>query len=233
MKKIPLTKFSVIWLAVLILFKINMANAQNGPIILETEKDALVLQVDSQKQLHNAYLGEKLGSREEYRNLPMTGALPGDYTGIYNVAYTPSGSRNLLEPAITVTHADGSQSLDLQFISQTIDRISPDIELLTIRLKDPVYDFDVSLFYKAYYKENVIEQWSSIEQHENGEVVLQKFASANLYLQAGSYWLRQYHGDWAKEMQPEEAELTHGIKTLDSKLGTRANLFMPSVLRCR
>ncbi|HZX57923.1 MAG TPA: alpha-galactosidase, partial [Mucilaginibacter sp.] len=46
---------------------------------------------------------------------------------------------------------------------------------------------------------------------------------------AGSYWLRQYHGDWAKEMQPEEAELTHGIKTLDSKLGTRANLFMPSV----
>jgi alpha-galactosidase len=30
-------------------------------------------------------------------------------------------------------------------------------------------------------------------------------------------------------MQPEESQLTHGIKTLDSKLGTRANLFMPSV----
>jgi alpha-galactosidase len=229
MKNIPLKKFSGICLVSLILFKINAANAQNGPIILETEKDALVLQVDSQKQLHNAYLGEKLRSRKEYRNLPTAGALPGDYTGIYNAAYTPSGSRNLLEPAITVTHADGSQSLDLQFISQTIDRISPDIELLTIRLKDPVYDLDVSLFYKAYYKENVIEQWSSIEHHENGEVVLQKFASANLYLKAGSYWLRQYHGDWEKEMQPEEAELTHGIKTLDSKLGTRANLFMPSV----
>src|SRR5680860_1649741 len=39
----------------------------------------------------------------------------------------------------------------------------------------------------------------------------------------------QYHGDWAKEMQSEESKLTHGIKTLDSKLGTRANLFQPSV----
>ena len=45
MKKISLTRFSVIWLAVLILFKINIANAQNGPIVLETEKVALVLQV--------------------------------------------------------------------------------------------------------------------------------------------------------------------------------------------
>jgi alpha-galactosidase len=30
-------------------------------------------------------------------------------------------------------------------------------------------------------------------------------------------------------MQPEESKITHGIKTLDSKLGTRPNLFQPSV----
>lgn len=30
-------------------------------------------------------------------------------------------------------------------------------------------------------------------------------------------------------MQGEETRITHGIKTLDSKLGTRANLFQPSV----
>jgi len=229
MKNISLSKVSGIWLAIVILFQCSTANAQNATIILETEKDALVLQVDNQKQVHNAYLGEKLDRKSEYSNLPMAGPLAGDYTGIYNSAYTPSGSRNLLEPAITVTHADGSQSLDLEYVSHTVNKVSPDVELLTVRLKDPVYDFEVSLFYKAYYKENVIEQWNSIEHHEKGEVVLQKFASANLYLKAGSYWLRQYHGDWEKEMQPEEAELTHGIKTLDSKLGTRANLFMPSV----
>ena len=179
MKNIPAAKTLVILLAILILFKVSAANAQNATIILETDKDALVLQVDGQKQLHNAYLGEKLNSKSEYGNLPMSGPLAGDYTGIYNSAYTPSGSRNLLEPAITVTHADGSQSLDLEYVSHTVNKISPDIELLTVRLKDPVYDFEVSLFYKAYYQENVIEQWSSIEHHEKGEVVLQKFLNSN------------------------------------------------------
>jgi len=67
--------------------------------------------------------------------------------------------------------------------------------------------------------------WRHIEK---GNVVLNKFASANLTLKAGSYWLNQYHGDWAKEMQPELSKLTHGIKTIDTKLGTRANLFQPS-----
>ena len=43
-------------------------------------------------------------------------------------------------------------------------------------------------------------QWSEIRHHEKGNVVLHKFASANLHLQAPAYWLNQYHGDWAKEM---------------------------------
>jgi alpha-galactosidase len=74
-----------------------------------------------------------------------------------------------------------------------------------------------------------VEQWSEIKHHEKGNVLLNKFASANLYLKANKYFLTQYHGDWAKEMQPEQVQLTHGIKTLDTKLGTRASLFQPSV----
>jgi alpha-galactosidase len=85
------------------------------------------------------------------------------------------------------------------------------------------------LYYKFYKKEDVIEQWSIIEHSEKGSVILHKFASSNLHLKAKDFWLTQYHGDWAKEMQSEESKLTHGIKTLDSKLGTRANIFQPSV----
>jgi len=148
---------------------------------------------------------------------------------MYDAAYTTSGSRNLLEPAITVTHTDGNQSLDLQYVSHSVTKVSPDVALLSVHLKDPFYPVDITLNYKSYYNENVIEQWATIVHHEKGDIILQKFASANLYLKAGSYWLREYHGEWAREMQPEETQLTHGIKTLDSKLGTRANLFMPSV----
>ncbi|MBB6502990.1 alpha-galactosidase [Pedobacter cryoconitis] len=196
---------------------------------VETQNNAMVLQVDAKKNLSMIYLGRKLEHSQEYTSIASQYKQSADYTGLLNSAYTPSGSRNLVEPAITVTHADGNNSLDLRYIRSSLKKLDEQVSLLTVVLKDKVYNFEVTLYYKSYFKEDVIEQWCTIRQQEKGNVTLHKFASANLHLRGGSYWLNQYHGDWAKEMQPEESRLTHGIKTLDSKLGTRANLFQPSV----
>jgi len=204
------------------------ASAQQT-IPLETADNVLVLQIDQTKRLNTLYLGAKLANTTDYALIGDARSSTADFTGMFRSAYTPAGSRNVLEPAISVTHADGNNSLDLQYVSHESKKLAADISLLSIRLKDPAYNFEVTLFYKSYYEENVIEQWCTITSGEKGTVTLQKFASANLNLQAKHYWLRQYHGDWAKEMRPDETELTHGIKTLDSKLGTRANLLMPSV----
>ncbi|MBO9152208.1 alpha-galactosidase [Chitinophaga sp. GCM10012297] len=199
-------------------------------IPIETRHNALVLQADAQKNLAIIYFGRKLSSPEEYAHIPAVYKQPGDYTGVLNSAYTPSGSRSLLEPAISVSHADGNNSLDLRYVSHNVTKVDADVSLTTVLLKDPVYDFQVTLYYKTYFRDDVVEQWSVVKHREKGNVLLHKYASANLYLKAeGGFWLTQYHGDWAKEMQPEESKVTHGIKTLDSKLGTRANLFMPSV----
>jgi alpha-galactosidase len=215
--------------ALVLLIAPGRSNAQSTLIPIETANNALVLRVEANKDLQTVYYGRRLATGSEYALVPSVYRQSSDPSGVFNSAYTSSGSRNLIEPAITVTHADGNYSLDLKFVSQQLTRINEDVSLLAVVLKDPVYDFEVTLYYKSYYKEDVIEQWSMIRHHEKGNVILQKFASANLHLQAGSYWLRQYHGDWAKEMQPEESRLTHGIKTLDSKLGTRANLYQPPV----
>jgi alpha-galactosidase len=215
---------------ILIAFSLCVSVATAQTIIpIQTANTAVVLQVTAEKDLNTIYLGKKLDNNADYNQLAAVYKEPNDYKVMFGSAYTPSGSRNLLEPAITVTHADGNNSLDLKYVSHTTTKVDEDVSLLTVQLKDPAYNFEVTLYYKSYYKENVIEQWSVIRHQEKGNVVLQKFASANLNLKAHNYWLRQYHGDWAKEMRPEETQLTHGIKTLDSKLGTRANLFMPSV----
>jgi alpha-galactosidase len=194
-----------------------------------TSNNALVLEAGKDKDLSIIYFGKKLNNEQEYKLVPSVYKQTGDYTEMLNAAYSGSGSRNLAEPAISVVHADGNRSLDLRYVSHEQKQLAADIALYTITLKDPVYDFEVVLHYKVYPQQDLIEQWSVIKHQEKGNVVLEKFASANLYLKAGSFWLNQYHGDWAKEMQPEESEITHGIKTLDSKLGTRTNLFQPSV----
>ncbi|MBB6273856.1 alpha-galactosidase [Pedobacter cryoconitis] len=213
----------------LLLLTGTQLKAQQINIPIETFSNALVLQTDSSRHLNTIYFGKKLLQQKEYDRIPGLYKQSPDYTGELASVYTTSGSRNLLEPAITVTHADGNNSLDLRYVNHEQTRISTDVTLLRILLKDPAYNFQVTLFYKTYFRDDVIEQWSVITHQEKGNVILSKYASANLYLRAGKYWLNQYHGDWAKEMQPEQTRITHGIKTLDSKLGTRTNLFQPSV----
>lgn len=208
----------------------NLTRAQNITIPVETKNNALVLQVDGKKDVGTIYLGKKLNDAAAYAQIPSVYKQTADYTdNTSNSAYSTSGSRGYFEPAITVTHADGNNSLDLRYVSHKVTKTDNNVSLLSVVLKDPVYNFEVTLYYKSYFNEDVVEQWSSIKHTEKGNVVLQKFASANLYLKAAKYYLTQYHGDWAKEMQPEESLITHGIKTLDTKLGTRANLFQPSV----
>ncbi|MDN5285822.1 MAG: alpha-galactosidase [Mucilaginibacter sp.] len=202
--------------------------AQTVTIPVETQNNALVLQTDADKNLKMVYFGAKLSNASEYERIQKM-YNQADDSGILNSAYTPSGSTNLAEPAITVTHADGNKSLNLVYVSHTVTKIDADVSLLTVNLKDPAYDFEVKLFYKTFFKEDVTEQWSVIKHGEKGIVTLNKFASANLNLKGSGFWLKQYHGNWAMEMQPEESKLTHGIKTIDSKLGTRANLYEPSM----
>jgi alpha-galactosidase len=221
----------------IIILLIFLANANDIiHISVETEHTALVIRINKIRDPLLVYLGKRLNNSEDYASIPSFDATQrnGDYSGLYSSAYTSSGTRNLLEPAIQVIHADGNPSLDLKYISHQQDTTnqSNGILLTTIHLKDPVYPFEVILYYKAYYKENVIEQWTSIKHTEADVVRLQKYSSANLYFSSGDkYYLTHFHGDWAREMNPEEVQLTAGIKVLDTKLGTRADIFQaPSFL---
>jgi alpha-galactosidase len=226
--QLPKTSSGKLALTILLVLYVLISNAQSTIIPIETKDNALVLQVTKNKQLNMVYFGDKLSAKSEYQSITKAYRTEGNTTG-YNSAYTTSGTYNLLEPAIAVTHADGNRSLDLKYLDHKTIPLNSDVSLTSIRLKDSVYNFEVTLNYQTYYNENVTEQWSVITHHEKKDVVLNKYASANLYLQANSYWLKHYHGEWAQEMRPEMEQLNHGIKTLDSKLGTRADLFQPPV----
>jgi len=58
------------------------AMSQDTVISLETEKTALVMQLDVQKRLHYTYLGVKLDNRSDYGALPGVEQSVGDYTGM-------------------------------------------------------------------------------------------------------------------------------------------------------
>jgi len=203
--------------------------AQDAPVIIpiETRQNALVLQTDKENHLGIIYFGKKLSQAAEYNLIPSQSRQHDGNAGIYNLAYTPAGTWSVSEPALQLTHGDGNKSLDLVYVSHKTAKENDNVAVTSIVLKDPVYAVEVTLFYKTYIQENVVEQWSVIQSDEKKPITLEKYASANLYFIAKDYYLTHYNGTWAKEMNPEEELLTAGIRVLDSKLGTRANLFQP------
>jgi alpha-galactosidase len=198
--------------------------AQQVTIPINTENNTILLQTDNSSRLRTIYSGEFIRNSEEYSLVPNLFRYDEGDDGIYNSAYTPAGTWNLVEPAIQVKHADGNASLELKYVSHKQENIDNNTVLTSIVLKDPLYPFQVTLFYKVWKKENVIEQWTEIQHSEKKPVLLQKYASANLYFTDKDYYLTSFHGRWAKEMQGSENKLTRGIKSFDSKLGTRAML---------
>lgn len=209
---------------VVFFYSLLSSYAQNITIPIETKDHALVLQTDNDKRLRNIYFGKPLKNKAEYDIIVKSFDFNDANAGIYNMAYTPSGTSNLSEPALQVKHADGNTSLELKYVSHKYQEIDTDVTLISIVLKDPVYPFEVTLFYKVWAAKNVIEQWTEIKHQEKKAVLLQKYASANMYFTNKNFYLTSFQGEYLKEMQPVETKLEQGIRVIDSKLGTRAML---------
>jgi alpha-galactosidase len=199
-------------------------------IQITTARNVLVLETDQDNSLWSTYFGKKLESPAEYTSIrPLDKYKPGsDDLLNKREAYIASGSLNLLEPGLSVTHSDGNKSTVLTFNAVEEKQLDDNRKLTIVHLTDTKYKFNVDLHYLAYFKEDVIEQWAEIKHQEKGIVVLNKYASANLTLSGRKFFLKNHYSGAVREMRSEEQQLLHGIKTIDSKLGTRTNLLHSS-----
>lgn len=204
---------------------VHALSAQSITIPIETKNVAVVMQTDAKKRLKIIYTGRKLPATTGYTDFARKHQLSADGGSSCNNAFAVAGiDNNFSEPAIAVVHADGNNSLDLQYEKNNVVNTPDGATLTTITLKDPVYPFYVELFFKAWKDQDVIEQWSSFKHAEKKAVVLNKYASANLYLFDNSFYLTSYNGTWAGEMQRTVSQLQQGMHTIQSRLGTRENI---------
>jgi len=189
-------------------------------IDIHTRDISLVFTVGKDNRLYQSYLGKRISSVTGQDISSAAGR-----TDDQPESYTQGGGNYLFEPAIRMVHADGIPSLELKVSDTATSEQGDDNTVTRITLKDPVYPVAVELFISAYYKENVLKTWTTISHQEKKPVRVTNFASSMLHFNADSYWLTQFHGDWAEEMHAEESKLTSGIRILDSKLGSRAHMF--------
>lgn len=188
-------------------------------ISIQTDHTQLVLQVKNDGRLYQTYLGERLSAATDLSQLsmPQAGLSSSCIRGLE--AYPVMGTEDYYEPTFEIHHADGNPTSVLKYVEhkQQGDETS-------ILLKDELYPVEVTLYYKVFAREDIIQQWAEIRHEEKGKVYLGRYASSMLYFEAPQYFLTNFASDWAKEMQMLNQELQFGKKVVDSRLGTRANM---------
>ena len=197
--------------------------AEGQVIRISTNHTDLVLQVAENGRLYQTYLGEKLLHESDLEELDWAvhAASDGSVSKRGWEVYSGSGNEDFFEPALAVTHNDGNASTWLYYVSSSTTTVEGGTQT-DIVLRDSVYPVEVTLHYVAYPEEDVIKTWSEIVHQEKKPVYLSAYASTMLYFNRGSYYLTEFTGDWAKEVQMSTGQLLPGKKIVDTKLGSRA-----------
>ena len=210
--------------AAFMLLAISSMNAMEKKIIrISTDKTDLVLQVAENGRLYQSYFGEKLLNESDLKQFDWS-VYPASDKSVSRrgwEVYSGSGNEDFFEPAVAITHSDGNPSTWLYYVSSSTKSVEGGIQT-DIKLRDDKYPVDVTLYYVAYPKENVIKTWSEISHQEKKPIQLSAYASTMLYFSRKSYFLTEFSSDWAKEAQMSTQQLQFGKKVLDTKLGTRA-----------
>ena len=200
-------------------------------IRIGTSSTELILSVEGGR-LYQNWLGPKLCDEQDlpYVQRPGYRSRNGTYLKRSREVAACSGSEDYFEPAWGIVHPDGNRTTYFYF--QKIER-RPLLdaqgrrcgEQVDILLADKVYPVELTLHYLCWEKEDVFKVWSELRNGAQEPIVLNCFNSTMLYFDAAKYYLTQFSSDWAAEARMSTTELSYGKKVVDTKLGSRANLF--------
>lgn len=180
-------------------------------IDIKTRNLSMIMGVNTKGELLLHHFGGKITDSSafvHYSGYPTLGP----------TVYSTLGGRNIREPALRVTHADGDLNTELKYVAHSSRVLQdPNVTETIIRLSDRKQAFSVELVYRAYARENVITTHSIIRNSENGPVTLHNFYSSCLSFDARSYLLTHLWGAWAAEAQVAHTLLTPGTKSIESR----------------
>lgn len=202
-------KFFVPAVAFLLL---NVVPATAEIVNISTPNTSLILDAEKGGALKIMHYGERV-SDADIANLKEAGAINRDAYPVYGIL--PQG-----EAALSVTHADGNMTTDVEVLDVRKSKVG-DADVTTVMMRDKVYPFDLNVNYKTYPGNDVIETWVDVKNNEKGTVKLNRFMSGYLPIRYGNVWMSQLYGTWANEGRVSENPLTHGVKMIKNKDGVR------------
>lgn len=222
---------------------------------LETENTLYQMKVDRFGVLNHLWYGEKTDCCMDYLlDYPDAGFSGNIYEAenerTYSLntlpqEYSTSGVGDFRISAISVTHEDGSNALDLRVREYQIKKGKYDIpglpavyakedeaETLEITLKDTATEAEVILKYGVFEKEDVITRSVVVKNSGKTPIVINKVHSMCLDIPYGDWEWMHFYGRHTMERQAERVPVLHGISESSSSRGTSSHHQNPAVLLC-
>lgn len=206
-------KTNIIALSLAAFSALTTSAATQIPVL--TPNTALILEVGDNGRVYQRYFGKKLANAGEYEAAPRGAE-----------AYLTHGMEDYFEPALHINHADDNPSTELRYVSHSSAQQADGSTLTTVKLTDKEYGTGVDLNYVTYPDVDIIKSYTVITNGEKKPVEMEKYASSLLHFDRPAYYLTQFNGDWISETTMSEAPLSFGKKVLDTKLGSRENMFV-------
>ena len=222
---------------------------------LETENTLYQMKVDRFGVLNHLWYGEKTDCCMDYLlDYPDAGFSGNIYEAenerTYSLntlpqEYSTSGVGDFRISAISVTHEDGSNALDLRVREYQIKKGKYEIpglpavyakedeaETLEITLKDTATEAEVILKYGVFEKEDVITRSVVVKNSGKTPIVINKVHSMCLDIPYGDWDWMHFYGRHTMERQAERVPVLHGISESSSSRGTSSHHQNPAVLLC-
>lgn len=222
---------------------------------LETKNTLYQMKVDRFGVLNHLWYGEKTDCCMDYLlDYPDAGFSGNIYEAenerTYSLntlpqEYSTSGVGDFRISAISVTHEDGSNALDLRVREYQIKKGKYEIpglpavyakedeaETLEITLKDTATEAEVILKYGVFEKEDVITRSVVVKNSGKTPIVINKVHSMCLDIPYGDWEWMHFYGRHTMERQAERVPVLHGISESSSSRGTSSHHQNPDVLLC-
>lgn len=220
---------------------------------LHTQSTTYQMKVDAYGFLLHLYYGARIQGYAEhmlvYRDRGFSGnpyevgedrtysmdTLPREYPGI--------GTGDFRSSAIDVRNADGTECCDLRYVEHKISKgkytlpglpavyaSDSESETLTIIMEDPVSKVRVELLYGVLEKKDIITRSVKIINLGQGQIVVEKAASACLDFVCGDYDLISFNGRHMMERNFQRTAITHANQVIGSRRGSSSHQYNPAVI---
>ncbi len=177
------------------------------------------IELDDENRLRHAYFGARL---PRVTDLPKADSyhFPHESPGGPGVRYEyPAwGSMYYREPCLKATFADGVRDTRLVYEDHKIEE--GEVPRLIVGLRDELYSLRVSLHYRIFEEQDLVERYAVLENVGGEGITLEQALSAVWHVPPGSsYRLTHLAGQFAGETQVYREEISPGKKVLESRRG--------------